>query len=471
MAAVSANGVPRGERASASSMRAGRREFGISGGEVELQATSAAPEAIDALAFATDAASESALREGLSHLANAQAWGGGLRAGVEALRQGEAAPLVFVDLDGEAYPAGALYELAVVCEEGTAVVAFGTDASASYCRAVLFAGVSDYLVKPLSAADVRTAAERAVGGADDGPRGVLVGFTGTGGTGATTLAALTALGAASRGRFVSVLDLNRTSPAATLALDVEPASGLVDLLGTAARASLNPEMVERVGVSRSPRLTVYGYAQGAGATPPPAPAWAVCELLVELQRRSHLVIVEGVDDLHLAHAVLALVDTRVLVIEPTATGASAAARTIARLGPLLGRGWPHVVVQNHTRAFDLAAGERALARAGFRAKPHVAVPFEPALPNFSAWGMPDKRVPRTLREPLAGLVDRVLAAGVPETEAAALAQTPAQAPAAGTRRAQRSRAPASRGRRTSLLGTLRGLLPSNTGRALPARGT
>ena len=426
------------------------------------EAQAAAPEPIDALAFATDAASDAALRDGLSHLPNAQAWGGGLRAGIETLRQGETAPLVFVDLDGETYPAGALYELAAVCEEGTAVVAFGTDASATYCRAVLLAGVGDYLVKPLSAAAVRATAERAAGGADDAPQGALVGFTGTGGTGATTLAALTALEAASRGRYVSVLDLNRTAPAVSLNLDVEPASGLVDLLGTAARASLHPEMVERVGVERSPRLTVYGYAQGAEATPPPAPAWAVCELIVELQRRSHLVIVDGVDDRDLSHALLALVDTRVLVIEPTATGAPAAARTIARLGPLLGRGWPHVVVQSHTRAFDLEAGERALAQAGFRAKPHVAVPFEPALPAFAAWGMPEKRTPRALREPLAGLVDRVLAAGAPEAETS---EAPAAAAPARTRRARPPRP-----KRTPLLSSLRGLLPSNTGRVQSAGG-
>ena len=446
-------------------------EAGLAVDALPLGGEAAAPEPIDALAFATDAASESALREGLSHLPNAQAWGGGLRAGIETLRQGEAAPLVFVDLDGEAYPAGALYELAAVCEEGTAVVAFGADASATYCRAVLLAGVAEYLVKPLDAAAVREAAARAAAaGGDDGPRGALVGFTGTGGTGATTLAVLTALEAASRGRYVSILDLNRTAPAVSLNLDVEPASGLVDLLGTAARASLHPEMVERVGVERSPRLTVYGYAQGAGATPPPAPAWAVCELIVELQRRSHLVIVDGVDDMALAQAVLALVDTRVLVIEPTATGAPAAARTIARLGPLLGRGWPHVVVQNHTRAFDLAAGERALAQAGFRAKPHAAVPFEPALPAFSVWGMPEKRIPRALREPLAGLVDRVLAAGAPEAEAAAVTETPVRPAAAGARRAQRSRAQAPRRKRTPLLSSLRGLLPSGRPQAQPAGG-
>ena len=432
------------------------------GPRAAASAPSSEPAAIPALGFATDAASEAALREGLSHLDDAQVWPGGLRAGVEVLRQGHAAPLVFVDLDGEPYPAGALYELAAVCEEGTAVVAFATDATASYFRAVLLAGVAEYLVKPLDPAAVREAAARAAGD-DDGPKGTLAGFTGTGGTGATTLAALAALEAASRGRYVSVLDLNRASPAASLALDVEPASGLVDLLGTAARASLNPEMVERVGVSRPPRLAVYGYAPSAGMVPPVPPVWAVCELLVELQHRSHLVIVDGVDDAALAHAVLALVDTRVLVVEPTATGAAAAARTVARLGPMLGAGWPHVLVQNHTRAFDPDAGARALGRAGLHTRPHVVMPFEPLLPAFVDRGMPEGALPRRLRAPLAGLADRLADTGDPVAETAQVA-APARTAATPARRRRFSLRP----RGAPLLATLRGLLAPGKGRARPA---
>ena len=424
-------------------------------------------ESIDALAFATDAASERALAEGLSHLADAQAWGGGLRAAAEAMRQGHGAPLVFVDLDGVAYPAGAIYELSAVCEEGTAVVAFGKDASATRCREVLLAGVREYLVKPLSASAVREAAERATGAGSEAPQGTLVGFTGTGGTGATTLAAASALLAAERGRYVSVLDLNRACPAVALSLDVEPASGLVDLLGASARASLNPEMVERVGALRSGRVTVYAYPLSAGPAPPLAPVWAVCELLVELQRRSHLVVVDGMDDPRLAQALLALVDVRVLVVEPTASGAAAAARTVVRLGPMLGAGWPSVLVQNHTRAFDPASGARALARAGLRAEPDVVVPFEPALPAFAAWGMPDGGLPRALRAPLAGLAQRLIAPGA--AAEAGEASAPAAAPAR-KRRARSSRPSGGRARRSSLAAALRGLFAPGAARPQPARG-
>ena len=426
----------------------------------------AAPESIDALAFATDAASERALTEGLSHLANAQVWGGGLHAAAEVMRRGHGAPLVFVDLDDVAFPAGAIYELSAVCEEGTGVVAFGEDASAARCREALLAGVHEYLVKPLSASAVREAAERASGAGHDAPQGTLVGFTGTGGTGATTLAAASALLAAERGRYVSVLDLNRVCPAVALSLDVEPASGLADLLGASARASLNPEMVERVGVRRSERIAVYAYPSSVGPTPPLAPVWAVCELLVELQRRSHLVLVDGMDDPRLAWALLAIVDLRVLVVEPTSSGAVAAARSVARLSPLLGAGWPSVLVQNHTRESDPASGARALARARLRSRPDVVVPFEPALPAFAAWGMPDGGLPRGLRGPLGKLADRLIAPEEDETPAPA---RPA-APPARKRGARRLRPSPSRPRRSSLAATLRRLFPSAPARPRSARG-
>ena len=423
----------------------------------------AAPSGIEVLAFATDAASEAALRDGLSHLGNAQVWSGGIGAATEALGQGHSAALVFVDLDAVAYPAGALHELAAVCEEGTAVVAFGADASAARCREVLLAGVSEYLVKPLAAAAVREAAMLS-GAAQPAPQGRLVGFTGTGGSGATTLAALIALGAASRGHYVSVLDLNRTCPALALALDVEPAAGLADLLGAPAGASFDPEMVDGVGAARSPRLVVYGYPWSASATPPSAPAPAVGALAVALQRRSHLVIVDGVDDPALAQSLLAFVDTRVFVVEPTATGAVAAASTLARLGPTLGARWPHVLVQNHTRDFAPRAGARALARAGLRMRPHVAVPFEPALPAFANWGMPEGKLPGALRVPVAALGDRILAPGAPAADADA-ASGRGRSPAAREERARRGSSAPARARRAPLRAALRRLFPPGAARS------
>ena len=440
-------------------------------------ATTAAPPAaspagselaeLDALAFATDPRSEAALREGLAECQDAQVWPGNLRSAATALTDGYSPRLLFVDLDQTPYPAGAIYELAAVCDVGTAVVALGSNDTARFSREILLAGVSDYLVKPITAAAVREAAVRS---ADSAPRssgeGWLVGFAGTGGSGATTLAAAAALLAAERGRYVSVLDLNRTFPALAFLLDVEPAGGLVDLLSTVARASLHPEMVDGMRAARSDRIAVYGYPWSA-VPPPLAPVWAVCELFVELQRRSHLVIVDGMDDPATRHTLLAMVDARVLVVEPTAAGAGSAAHLMARLGPMLGPEWPFALVQNHTRAFKPGAGERALRGAGVAATPDVVVPFEPTLPSVTDRGWPEGRIPRALRDPIGRLTDLVLAPpGAVEDAPAAL--EPAASPRAASRSttARRSRprpGSSARSRPSPIRAALRRLLPFRSG--------
>ena len=432
-----------------------------------------APGEFDALAFATDPHSERALREGLSGLQDAQVWPGDLRAAAAALAQGHSPRMVFVDIDGIAYPAGAIYELSTVCEVGTIVIALGADDTARFSREILLAGVSDYLVKPVSVAAVREAAARAAGSVANGAmEGWLVGFSGTGGSGATTLAAATALVAAERGRYVSVLDLDRTFSALSFLLDVEPGGGLVDLLSTVARASLHPEMVEGIRAQRSDRIAVYGYPWSL-EPPPLAPVWAVCELLVELQRRSHLVIVDGMDDPASRQALLAMVDARVLVVEPTTTGAASAARMVARIRPMLDQEWPFLLVQNHTRAFGNGAGANALTRAEVAAAPDVVVPFEPAVPAIADRGWPGGRLPRTLTGPLAGLTDLIL--GMPDNDGSATAiPDPARsretspAPAARAGRFRRRRRSARPSRSSPMLSALRRLLPLGTVRARPA---
>ena len=425
----------------------------------------------DALAFATDAATEHALRDGLSGCRDAEVWPGDHRAATAALGEGHRAGLVVVDVDGSPYPAGALHELAAVCEIGTAVIALGSDGSAQLAREVLLAGVSDYLVKPITPWAIAEAALRALGAVEStAPRGRLVAFAGTGGTGATTLAAATALVVAARGSHVSVLDLDRTISAVSLILDVEPASGLVELLSTVARASLNPDMVDRMRASRGDRIGVYGYAWDA-APPPLAPAWAVCELAVELQRRSHLVILDGMDDPMTRQTLLALADVRVVVVEPTVAGAAAAARTTARLGPMLGLGYPSLIVQNHTRAFrDVAAATGRLRRAGVARATGAVVPFEPALPALADNGFARDRLPKALRGPLDALVDRLLSPDAAEgtTTGIEAGGTTAVRPAGAWPRLRAARRKARSARTVPVRAALRRLLPSRARGPRPA---
>ena len=364
---------------------------------------------VAALAFATDPDTEEALRDGLFHYAGPspdcgepQVWPGGLRAAIAALADGYSTRLVFVDIDGVSYPAGAIHELAAVCEVGTVVIAIGSDSTAQPGRELLLAGVSDYLAKPLTAEAVSAAAARA-SSAGSRTSGRVAGLVGPGGSGTTTLAAAAALHAAARGCYVSVLDLNRSVAAAALSLDVEPAAGLDQLLEAAARSAPDPEMVDGVCARRSDRIEVYAHRWNPTLSGAPQAA-AVDRLLAVLRERSQLVLVDGFE-VHAAHpGCPASIDTFVLVVEPTKGRAADAARMM----DMLGRDRPVLFVQNHTRAFKRGADARVLRDAGIDSPPDVVVPFEPTLPEVADRGWPRGRLPRSLRRPMTALTDRLL---------------------------------------------------------------
>ena len=369
-----------------------------------------------ALAFAADPETEGALREGLLRYRGTspdrddpQVWSGGLRAAVAALEDGHTSDLLIVDLDGIPYPAGAIHELAEVCEVGTVVIALGSDGSARAGREILLAGVSDYLVKPVTAAAIREAALRATGNGENSPgRGCVAGFAGTGGSGTTTIAAAAALHAAEQGRYVSILDLSRTVSAMALLLDVEPAPGLDQLFEAAGRSPPDPKLLDGVRTERSERISIYAYRLGPSLPPvPPMPAldW----LLGQLRHRSQLVLVDGLDDPGTCFDLLGEVDLRVAVAEPTATGCGRAARML----DLLGRNGPKLFVQNHTRKFNPEAGTKLLTEAGVETAPDVVVPFDASLPGLASSGWPRGRLPRGLRKPIATLVDRTPAFAEP----------------------------------------------------------
>ncbi len=367
---------------------------------------------VAALAFAADPATETALREGLLHYEGAspddddpQVWPGGLGAAVAAFADGYSSPLVIVDIDGIAYPSGAIHELAEVCDVGTVVIAVGSNDTARFSREILLAGVSDYLVKPLTAQAVREATGRISASRTDAPAtGCVAGFAGTGGSGATTLAVATALHAAATGRYVSVLDLNRTAPVAALLLDVQPAPGLEQLIEVAGKAPPDPEVLNGVRAQHSERISVYGYRWTPALPATPGLPALTC-LIGELRRRSQLVLIDGLDDPRTQFALLREVDVPVLVAEPTAGGAVRAARMLE----LLEGCPPMVTVQNHTRAFRAGSGPRSLVHPGLETAPEIVVPYLPFLQEIVDRGWRGDRLPRRLKRPVAGLLDRILA--------------------------------------------------------------
>ena len=357
------------------------------------------------LAFAADAETEQMLKGALAWR-GAQVRRGDITAAIKTLSSTASPQLLFVDLDGAEFPVGRIHELASVCEFETAVIAVSSNDTARFTRELLACGVSDYLPKPLTASDIRDAVTTALRDEEDMTArlyaGRVIAFAGCGGSGATTLAALTALTAAAQGSYVSVLDLERTSEALPLMLDVEPAVGFDELLDLAAKPDPDPSLIDGVQTRVTPRISVYGYRAGDSLPAPPT-AEAVQWLMEQLANRSHLVIVDGLTDTDLLFSVLANADERVLVFEPTLVSLN---RVIRRMA-LLGRDNWGLLVENHTRArkSTLSAEDIRYTLAG--REPDVTMPFEPGLPAATNYGLPERDFSKKYRQALDDLTGRL----------------------------------------------------------------
>ena len=198
------------------------------------------------LAFAQDAASRTVLAEAVAGAAPESAvLPGGVAEAVERLAEDPDAGLLIVDLSGLADPLAAIDRLAETCRPGTAVVALGETNDVGLYRALLAAGIADYLTKPVAAETLRAAiaaarrqpAELAAEVPRPGRESEILAVVGArGGVGATMVATTLAwLHARERRQRTMLLDLDLTWGAAALALDVEPGHGLAEALDSPAR--------------------------------------------------------------------------------------------------------------------------------------------------------------------------------------------------------------------------------------------
>jgi pilus assembly protein CpaE len=168
---------------------------------------------------------------------------GGAAAIREFLKEGASPEVLLVDVSDSADPVGELDALAEVCEPHTKVLALGRANDIGLYRTLIRMGVSDYLVKPVSAevlvealgrARQTTAEARQAAGAAR-----VYAFVGArGGVGTTSLAVSTASTLArEHGKRTVLLDLDLQFGAAALSLDLEPERGLRELLA-------NPERID-----------------------------------------------------------------------------------------------------------------------------------------------------------------------------------------------------------------------------------
>ena len=179
---------------------------------------------------------------------------GGLRNAVQSLSIAASPAILMVDLSESGDPLNDINALAEVCEPGTVVIAIGQVNDVRLYRDLLASGIHDYLLKPLSAGQVRDALNQAQtvfaaprhSDGDVTKAHVSTAVVGTrGGVGASMLAtSLAWLFSADHKRPTALLDLDVHFGTGALSLDLEPGRGLTDAIE-------NPSRIDGLFIERA----------------------------------------------------------------------------------------------------------------------------------------------------------------------------------------------------------------------------
>lgn len=179
---------------------------------------------------------------------------GGLRNAVQSLSVSASPNILMVDLSESGDPINDINGLAEVVEPGTVVVAIGQVNDVRLYRDLLASGIQDYLLKPLSAGQVRDALNNAQTAfmtprSSDGEsvrKHVSTAVIGTrGGVGASMLAtSLAWLFSTQYKSPTALLDLDVHFGTGALIMDLEPGRGLTDAID-------NPSRIDGLFIERA----------------------------------------------------------------------------------------------------------------------------------------------------------------------------------------------------------------------------
>ncbi|WP_309622317.1 pilus assembly protein CpaE [Novosphingobium sp.] len=189
---------------------------------------------------------------------------GGLRNAVQSLSISASPNILMVDLSESGDPLSDINALAEVCEPGTVVIAIGQVNDVRLYRDLVASGIHDYLLKPLSPAQVRDALVNAQAvfanpkqhDPSVAKKHISTAVIGTrGGCGASTLAtSLAWLFSADEKRPTALLDLDVHFGTGALALDLEPGRGLTDAIENPGR--IDGLFIERAMIRANDHLAI-----------------------------------------------------------------------------------------------------------------------------------------------------------------------------------------------------------------------
>ncbi|VVS97947.1 pilus assembly protein CpaE [Erythrobacter sp. EC-HK427] len=190
---------------------------------------------------------------------------GGLRNAIQSLSIAASPAILMVDLSESGDPLNDINALAEVCEPGTVVIAVGQVNDVRLYRDLLSSGIHDYLLKPLSASQLRDSLTQAQavfssprngGDGDQEHEHVATAVVGTrGGVGASTLAtSLAWLFSIEHERSTALLDLDVHFGTGALSLDLEPGRGLTDAIDNPSR--IDGLFIERAMIRANDNLAI-----------------------------------------------------------------------------------------------------------------------------------------------------------------------------------------------------------------------
>jgi pilus assembly protein CpaE len=353
---------------------------------IERTAPSKAPAGRPAfLAFVADAETDKLLHECVTQLSLGQGtiMRGGIAKAIEHLGQHRSPHILIVDVSGVDLAISKVNELADVCEPGVAVIAIGNRNEIGLYRDLLRAGVTDYVVKPLSPqllAKALASGRARTGDASPIHKklGTLVAFVGArGGVGTTTLAVNTAWYLANRqSRRVAVVDLDLQNGDCALALDIKPTSGLREALANPLR--IDTTLLDRVMTPVGERLFVLSSEEPLSEDLH-FTAVAVETLISALREQFHYVIVD-VPRIPAApyRRAFELADFCVVIADQTLRSVRDTVRLHTALGESDGKRRNILVVNRHGEGGRHAVTLQEIQHV-VEVKPKSVIPFQPAL--------------------------------------------------------------------------------------------
>jgi pilus assembly protein CpaE len=308
---------------------------------------------------------------------------GGIAKAIEYLGEQRSPHLLLVDISGVDLPLSKVQMLADVCEPGTNVIAIGDHNDVALYRDLQAAGVSDYLVKPLTRELMTKALAPKTNGSGEMGRtalklGKMVAFIGSrGGVGTTTMAANLAWHLANRqSRRVALVDLDLQHGDCALLFNAETTPGLRDALANPLR--LDPLLLERLMSRHGERLFLLGGEEPIQDNIQFTPA-AVDTLFSVLRSQFHYVVVDLPRiPIPAYRRALEIADRRVIVVDQTMRSMRDAVRLKKAFGDTSGAEQAIFVLNREGEAGNHGLSQSEIISV-LQAKPTSTIPFLPKL--------------------------------------------------------------------------------------------